>query len=306
MCIRDRVILESTVPVGTTEKLSGWISEERPDLYLPLDSNSTPDIHFAHCPERVLPGYVLQELVSNDRIIGGLTKSSAERAAELYRTFVRGKRIITTARAAELSKLTENAYRDVNIAFANEMSMICESLEIDVWELINLANHHPRVEILQPGPGVGGHCIAVDPWFIVDSAPDLSPLIRTARGVNNAKPDYIFDKIKARATRFKQPNIACFGLAFKSNIDDLRQSPAMAIALNLAESDLGSLYLVEPNIDSLPTSFSDHAHVQLATISEALEVADIIVGLVDHTEFTEIGSDKLKEKIVIDTRGMWS
>jgi len=299
------VVLESTSPVGTTEKLAAWLAEQRPDLSFPQQQKDHADIQIAHCPERVLPGYVLQELVSNDRIIGGMTPGCAEAATRLYKNFVKGDCLTTTARTAELSKLTENAFRDVNIAFANELSLVCDKLGVNVWELIELANRHPRVNILQPGPGVGGHCIAVDPWFIVDSAPDESRLIRTAREVNDNKPRYVIDRVRLRAERFKAPTIACFGLAFKANIDDLRESPAIDIALELAEEHVGDLLLVEPNIDKLPKAFADKGKVSLVEIDAALEQADIVVGLVDHDEFKMLNADVLKEKIVIDVRGMW-
>jgi UDP-N-acetyl-D-mannosaminuronic acid dehydrogenase len=299
------VILESTVPVGTTEKLSQWLADERQDLSFPHQQGEHADICIAHCPERVLPGYVLQELVNNDRIIGGMTPRCAQAALELYKIFVSGECLITTARTAELSKLTENAYRDVNIAFANELSLICDKLDINVWDMIDLSNRHPRVNILQPGPGVGGHCIAVDPWFIVDSVPEQARLIRTAREVNDSKPHFVLDKVRQHAAKFKSPVIACFGLAFKANIDDLRESPALQIALQLAEENLGDLLLVEPNIERLPTVFDTFNNVKTADIEDAVHRADIIIGLVDHKQFKELGRDKLQEKIVIDMRGMW-
>lgn len=299
------VILESTSPVGATEKLSSWLAAERKDLSFPHQKGEHADILVAHCPERVLPGCVLQELVNNDRIIGGMTPRCAQAALALYKTFVKGKCLITNARTAELCKLTENAYRDVNIAFANELSLICDKLQIDVWELIEFSNRHPRVNILQPGPGVGGHCIAVDPWFIVDSVPEQAQLIRTAREVNDSKPYFVLNKVKQHAEKFKSPVIACFGLAFKPNIDDLRESPALQIALQLAKDRVGTLLLVEPNISQLPKSFEAFSDSKLTDIETALNCADIILGLVDHDQFKEIPSKKLNEKIVIDMRGMW-
>lgn len=300
------VILESTSPVGTTEKLAAWLAESRPDLSFPHQRGLGADIQVAHCPERVLPGHVLQELVSNDRIIGGMTDRCSEKAALLYKKFVMGECIATNARTAEMAKLTENASRDVNIAFANELSLICEELEINVWELISLANRHPRVNILQPGPGVGGHCIAVDPWFIVDSAPAVSKIIKTARLVNDGKPQFVVDAVKEKASKFKSPTIACFGLAFKANIDDLRESPALQIAKDLTESSLGKVLLVEPNISSLPSVIQSSDEVELVSTEEAIRRADILVGLVDHEEFKRIEVDALKEKIVMDYRGMWA
>ncbi len=299
------VVLESTSPVGTTERLADWLAAERPDLSFPQSAGAAADVQIAYCPERVLPGQVLQELVNNDRVIGGMTSHCAERASELYRIFVKGECIVTSARTAELCKLTENAYRDVNIAFANEMSLVCDPLGVNVWELIELANRHPRVNILTPGPGVGGHCIAIDPWFIVDSAPELARLIRTAREVNDSKPEHVVRKVLERADRFKTPRIACFGLSFKANIDDLRESPALHIVLRLAEEGIGKLLIVEPNIDELPKSLADNSAVTLVSANEALKDADIVLGLVDHTEFKTLDHTSLNETVVIDTRGMW-
>lgn len=299
------IVLESTSPVGTTEQLANWLAEARPDLSFPHQERDQADIQLAYCPERVLPGYVLQELVNNDRIIGGMSERCAERATLLYKTFVKGECIPTSARTAELCKLTENAYRDVNIAFANEMSLVCDRLGVNVWELIELSNRHPRVNILQPGPGVGGHCIAVDPWFIVDSAPECALLIRTAREVNDSKPRHVVKRVLMKAERFKNPRIACFGLSFKADIDDLRESPAVDICLDLAKSISSSLLLVEPNIGELPKSLADVENVRLCTITEALEEADIVLGLVDHAEFRALSRESLVEKVVIDTRGMW-
>lgn len=297
------VILESTSPVGTTEKLADWLSETRPDLSFPQQTGDEADIKVAHCPERVLPGYVLQELVANDRIIGGMSSKCSELATELYQTFVRGECINTNARTAELSKLTENAFRDVNIAFANELSIICDKLKIDVWELIQLANRHPRVNILKPGPGVGGHCIAIDPWFIVDSAPDEARLIRSAREINDNKPSYVLEKIKIAADQFKRPIIACLGLAFKADIDDLRESPALDITQQILEQEIGEVLVVEPNIKTLPKKLAEKGGV-LVKLEEALEKANTIVVLVDHQEFKKFPSNFLNTKVVIDTRGI--
>lgn len=299
------VVLESTSPVGTTEKLANWLSELRTDLTFPQQAGISADIQIAYCPERVLPGQVLQELVNNDRVIGGMTPHCAKRASELYKIFVKGECISTTARTAELCKLTENAYRDVNIAFANEISLVCDSLEVNVWELIEHANRHPRVNILKPGPGVGGHCIAIDPWFIVNSAPQLTRLIQTARQVNDSKPDFIVDKVKSRACRFKNARIACLGLAFKADIDDLRESPALEIVKVLASDSVGHLLLVEPNITELPKELRDNQNVSLVSLEYAIKNSDIILGLVDHTEIRNLDRDVLSEAIVIDTRGIW-
>lgn len=275
----DLVVLESTSPVGATEQMAAWMAELRPDLSFPQQSGENSDIRIAHCPERVLPGHVIRELVENDRVIGGMTPRCSELARELYQSFVRGECILTDARTAEMCKLTENSFRDVNIAFANELSIICDKLDINVWELIRLANRHPRVSILQPGPGVGGHCIAVDPWFIVDSAPEQARLIRTARAVNDDKPGYVIDRVERAARRFKDPVIACLGLAFKANIDDLRESPALHIASELAERFAGQVVVVEPNVRTLPEALEGKA--QLCELTEALLKADIIVILVE-------------------------
>ncbi|BDF95902.1 UDP-N-acetyl-D-mannosamine dehydrogenase [Pseudoalteromonas sp. KAN5] len=297
------VILESTSPVGATEKLAGWLKEARPDLSYPQDVGDSADIKIAHCPERVLPGYVLQELVSNDRVIGGISKACSEKAVQLYQTFVRGDCIITNARTAEMAKLTENSFRDVNIAFANELSMICDKLKINVWELIRLANRHPRVNILSPGPGVGGHCIAVDPWFIVDSCPDEAKIIRQARLTNDAKPFYVIDQVEQVADQFKRPVIACLGLTFKADIDDLRESPALQIVEELSAKNVGQILAIEPNIQSLPGSLVEK-NVELITLERALEIANIFVVLVDHKQFKAVDKALFASKAVIDTRGV--
>ncbi len=298
------VVLESTSPVGATEQLSAWLAELRPDLKFPHQSSERPDIHLAHCPERVLPGRVLHELVANDRVIGGVTGRCAEQAKALYQTFVRGECIITDARTAELCKLTENAFRDVNIGFANELSMIADHLQVNVWELIALANRHPRVNILNPGPGVGGHCIAVDPWFIVSSAPEQAKLIAMARQVNDSKPLYVIDKVRHAADEFKRPVIACLGLAFKADIDDLRESPALNIVRTLARDQVGRLLVVEPNIRELPAELSELG-VELVALNDALSKANMLVALVDHAEFKQIPLSLVTSKVVIDTRGLW-
>jgi UDP-N-acetyl-D-mannosaminuronic acid dehydrogenase len=299
------VVLESTSPVGTTERFARWLAELRPELSFPHHAGERADVCVAYCPERVLPGRVLMELVSNDRIIGGLTPRCAERAQELYRVFVQGTCHLSDARSAEMVKLTENAFRDVNIGFANELSLICERLQLDVWEVIDLANRHPRVNILQPGPGVGGHCISVDPWFIVDAVPDLARLIRTAREVNDDKPEHVLAKVRGIAERFKDPVIACLGLSFKANIDDLRESPALHIAERLADAQLGHLSVVEPHIPELPRSLQGRNNVRLDPLGAALKAADIILLLVDHQQFRRVEPAQLREKIVIDTRGLW-
>lgn len=290
------VILESTSPVEATEQMSAWLSEARPDLSFPQQKGEEADILVAHCPERVLPGKVLQELISNDRIIGGMTPRCSKAACDLYKIFVKAACIETNARTAEMCKLTENSFRDVNIAFANELSVICDKLDINVWELISLANRHPRVNILQPGPGVGGHCIAVDPWFIVAKTPEQARLIRTAREVNDAKPEWVIDQVKIKIAEFLQANpsktiqdvtVACYGLAFKPDIDDLRESPALEITKQLAEQGLNIL-AIEPNIDELPIGLQ--GLVQLVSVEDA-NVADIKVILVSHKQFKDLENE---------------
>ncbi|WP_028862302.1 UDP-N-acetyl-D-mannosamine dehydrogenase [Psychromonas aquimarina] len=298
------IILESTSPVGTTEKLADWLAEARPDLSFPQNSGDAADINIAHCPERVLPGHVLQELVSNDRVIGGISKSCSDKAVTFYATFVRGECIVTNARTAEMAKLTENSFRDVNIAFANELSVICDKLKINVWELIKLANRHPRVNILNPGPGVGGHCIAVDPWFIVDSCPEEANLIKQARLTNDHKHFYVIEQITRAADEFKRPVIACLGLAFKADIDDLRESPALQIVEQLAKNKIGQLIAVEPNLRSLPEHLL-RMGVEFTHLEHALEIANVVVVLVDHKEFkTAADKTHFAATMVIDTRGI--
>lgn len=295
----NTIILESTSPVGATEQVAEWIAAARPDLAIPADGREG-DVAIAYCPERVLPGKVLHELISNDRVIGGLTRKCAEAARSIYARFVEGDCILTQARTAEMCKLTENAFRDVNIAFANELSLICGRLGIDVWELIALANRHPRVNILQPGPGVGGHCIACDPWFIVSSAPEESRLIRTAREVNDSKPRWVLEQVAAAVRNLdlgRRPVIACYGLSFKPDIDDLRDSPALHITRELSDMGLGDILAVEPHIPRLPPSLTG---VRLADWGEAA-LADVHLLLVDHTLFKEI---PVPQGLRIDTRGM--
>lgn len=301
----DLIIIESTSPVGTTEMVSEKLAAAHSDLAFPHAAGDDADIQIAHSPERVLPGKVLMELVRNDRVIGGISQRCAERAVQLYKVAVDGQCLTTTARTAELVKLTENAYRDVNIAFANEISLVCDELDIDVWETLELANHHPRVNILNPGPGVGGHCIAVDPWFIVHSAPDATPLIRSARQVNDGKPAAIADKIVAAAETFSQPVIAFLGLAYKANIDDLRESPAIEIVDRLADEVTGGFLIVEPHISALPEAFAGKHHVKLVDLDTALESADVIVLLTDHEAFKNVDETLLEGKPVFDTRGLW-
>jgi UDP-N-acetyl-D-mannosaminuronic acid dehydrogenase len=308
----DLVILESTSPVGATEQMAVWLAAARPDLTFPGPESSYADtnidVNIAHCPERVLPGHVVRELVENDRVIGGITAKCSARSVELYKTFVQGECVITNARTAEMAKLTENSCRDVQIAFANELSIICDKLDIDVWELISLANRHPRINILQPGPGVGGHCIAVDPWFIVSKTPEEAQLIHTARKVNDAKPEWVINKVKLAIADFLQANptktvkdvtVACYGLAFKPDIDDLRESPALNITKKIAALHSGSVIAIEPNINKLPSRISAFS---LSTLENAKQNADIHLLLVDHKEFK---NQAIKSEYLIDTKGIW-
>lgn len=305
----DLVILESTAPVGATEKMAMWLAQQRQDLTFPQSHGEKSDIRIAHCPERVLPGKVIQELVENDRVIGGMTRKCSLAALDVYKIFVKGSFTITNSNTAEMAKLTENASRDVGIAFANELSVICDKLGINVWELIDISNKHPRVNILQPGPGVGGHCIAVDPWFIVSKTPELTPLISTARKVNDSKPNWVLDKVKIAITDFLQFDvnkkindvvIACYGLAFKPNIDDLRESPALKISKLINETHSGRTLFVEPNISQLPLNIKN---AELVETSYAISKADIHLLLVDHESFYE---NKPVNGIIIDTKGIWS
>ena len=304
------VILESTSPVRTTEKLVDWMRKERPDLSFPEynDDKSKADVAVAYCPERVLPGNVIEELVENDRIIGGMSSVCTQRAIMLYKAFVNADLIATDCRTAELGKLVENSFRDVNIAFANELSLICDKLGVNVWKLIEFANRHPRVNILQPGPGVGGHCIAVDPWFIVQASPEDSRLIKMARLVNDSKPSFVLNKVLEAVSNtgkdIAELNIACLGLAFKSNIDDLRESPALLISQEIASMGFGSTLLVEPNIDYVPESFLGKDAI-LSDLEEAIYNADIVLLLVDHMSFKSMDLGLLTGKQIIDTRGIW-
>lgn len=298
------VVLESTSPVGTTETMAGWLAALRPDLGFPGHGTDI-DVHIAYSPERVLPGRVLIELVDNDRVIGGLTPACGLRAKELYSLFVQGTCFLTTARTAELVKLAENAYRDLNIAFANELSLVCEKVDVNVWEAIELANRHPRVEILKPGPGVGGHCIAVDPWFIVDSARDVTPLIQTARGVNDAKPAHVAQLVANAARGRKHPSVACLGLSYKADIDDLRESPSVDVVAHLDAALFTEILVVEPHIDTLPDSLATRPKLALTDLDTALAKCDIVVLLTDHAPFRSIDRARLAGKSVIDTRGVW-
>ena len=300
----DTVILESTSPVGTTEALRDLIARVRPDLKCPGLVSETPDISVAYCPERVLPGRILEELTNNDRSIGGVTPRCARKALAFYKRFVRGTCITTDARSAEMTKLVENAYRDVNIAFANELSIISDRMGLDVWEVIRLANRHPRVNILQPGPGVGGHCIAVDPWFIVHGAPEESPLIRTARGVNDGKIRHVIARAEALVEAHPAARVACLGLAFKANIDDFRESPARLVAATLARRFGERIRVVEPYAATLPREF-EGTGAELIDIDTALEQSEILIVLVDHDAFRAVPLAERADKLVYDTRGIW-
>lgn len=284
------VLIESTIPVGTTT-----------GVVLPIlraeAANAADGVHVAHCPERVLPGRVLVELVGNDRIVGGIDAESTEAAAAFYSAFVNGEVLKTDAATAEMAKLSENTFRDVNIALANELSIICDRHGIDPWQMIALANRHPRVNILQPGPGVGGHCIAVDPWFIAASAPDLAQLISTARRVNDNKPDWVMEKIRTAAARFKKPVIGCLGLAFKANVDDLRESPALGIARRVRDEGLGELLVCEPHIAA-------NREFDLTPLDDILRRANVIALLVDHTAFRGLRAEQFAGRALIDTRGV--
>lgn len=301
----ELIILESTSPPRTTQYMAEYLMELRPDLSLD-GACGKPAIHVAHCPERVLPGRVMEELITNDRIIGGMTREATRRAKALYATFCVGELLETDDVTAEMAKLTENAFRDVNIAFANELSLIADNLGIDVWELIELANHHPRVNVLQPGPGVGGHCIAVDPWFIVSAAPEQARLIRMARQVNDAKPEWVIDRVKKSVEGMAAPVVAVLGLAFKPDIDDLRESPALDITQRLAD-DLPhcTVLAVEPHVAALPPALQDRANVRFAEILEAVTQADVVALLVDHQQFRKLPKGILDGKKIVDTKGLW-
>ena len=300
----DTVILESTSPVGTTEQVRDLLAELRPDLTVPGRAGEGADVAIAYCPERVLPGRILHELIANDRVIGGITPRCARKALAFYRRFVRGACVTTSARAAEMTKLAENAYRDVNIAFANELSLVADRLGVDVWEVIRLANRHPRVSILQPGPGVGGHCIAVDPWFLVAAAPEQTPLIRTARLVNDGKVDHVIEQAAALIDARHGAPAACLGLAFKANIDDFRESPALAVSAALAKRFGSRIRIVEPYAAALPSAFAGTG-AQLVDLDTALATCPVMVLLVDHDLFRSVPLEERAGKLVLDTRGIW-
>lgn len=302
---KNLIILESTVPVGATRDLAARLAVLRPDLHIAGACDREGEkVGVAHCPERVLPGHILHELVVNDRIVGGVDEESTRMGVEFYKSFVRGSVQGTDADTAEMVKLAENSFRDVNIAYANELSLICDQLGLDVWRVIRLANRHPRVNILRAGPGVGGHCIAVDPWFLADSAPDKAKLIRAAREVNDAKPQNVTARIANAAQDLPQPVIACFGLAFKPDVDDLRQSPALQITAALAKIRNATILACEPHLRALPPVLAKSGNVRLATLEECLTSADIIAILVGHSAFSQLDAKALSEKIVFDVCGL--
>lgn len=299
------VVLESTSPPGTTRAMADYILERRPDLAVGDDEENA--IFVAHCPERVLPGQIMEEMENNDRVVGGLTPRATELARDLYSTFCTAELLTTDATTAEMAKLTENSFRDVNIAFANELSLICDRLGIDVWELIELANHHPRVNILQPGPGVGGHCIAVDPWFIVSATPEEAKIVKMARDVNDGKPQWVINKVVDAMEGLESPVVAALGIAFKNDIDDLRESPSLNIVRQLAEENPNAdIRVVEPNVDELPKSLAELSNIQKQDLDDAVEAADIVLLLVNHKEILAFDTSKLGSKTVIDTKGVWN
>ena len=305
MGVGNLVVIESTCPVGTTEAVCGWLASARPDLTFPHSDGDASDIRVAYCPERILPGRALEELVANDRVIGGISPACAAAAKRLYELFVEGTCYVTNARTAELVKLAENAFRDVNIAFANEMSLVCGALDIDPWEMIELANRHPRVGILHPGPGVGGHCIPVDPWFIADTAPHLTPLIQAARQVNDGMPKVIADRVIAECDSLDNPVVACLGLAYKSDVADLRESPAIAVIRRLQARLKAQILVVEPFVSTLPADIADHGATKLVDLDDGLAASDVVVLLTDHSVFADISPEPLASKVVIDSRGTW-
>ena len=300
----DCVILESTSPVGTTEAMRDLIAGLRPDLKLPGLTTEIPDVAISYCPERVLPGRILEELTHNDRSIGGITPRCARKALAFYKQFVRGTCVTTDARSAEMCKLVENSFRDVNIAFANELSMIADKMGLDVWEVIRLANRHPRVNILQPGPGVGGHCIAVDPWFIVHGAPEQSRIIRAAREINDAKMHHVLARASELIEASPGVPVACLGLAFKANIDDFRESPARYVAASLAREFGERIKVVEPYAAALPKEF-DGTGAELIDLDTALETCGVLIVLVDHDVFRVVPLEERAGAAVYDTRGIW-
>lgn len=295
------VILESTSPVGTTGQMAAVLQEMRPDLVFPGSGDAGVDVHLAYCPERIIPGRMLRELVENDRIIGGMTPRCAELAASLYKRFVQGDCLLTNDRTAEMVKLTENAYRDVNIAFANELSVLCDRFGIDAWDVIAFANRHPRVSILNPGPGVGGHCIAVDPWFIVASAPEDAKLIRQARLVNDHKPAHVIEKVEQLLLTFPGAKVACLGLTYKPDVDDFRESPALDIALRLTRRLPGRVLCSDPYEHALQHAGHGDLNLTMVPAEQAVDQADVVLILVGHEKFRSLSIPQ--EKTIVDTVG---
>ena len=302
----DLVVVESTSPVGSTGSVSARLAELRPDLSFPHALGDDSDVRVAYCPERVLPGNALAELVENDRVIGGVSPSCAEAAKALYETFVEGECHLTDARTAEMVKLSENAFRDVNIAFANELSIVCDALGVDPWAMISLANRHPRVDILRPGPGVGGHCIPVDPWFIVNADPARTPLMQAARMVNDAKPEWVARRVVEMCSDLDGPVVACLGLAYKSDSDDLRESPAIAVIRGIRRMFGGPIMVVEPHLETLPEELLSDGPCELVDLQSALDAAHVVVLLTDHSSFLEVDPRSLDGKKVLDSRGVWA
>ncbi len=305
--IGNLVILESTLPVGGTEMCCEWLADARPDLSFPHKAGEGSDIRVVYCPERVLPGNTLFEMTHNDRVIGGITPACTMAALQIYQIFSQGGYHMTNTRTAELVKLVENAYRDVNIAFANEISTICNVLDVDPWEVCDIANNHPRVDILRQGPGVGGHCIPIDPWFIVHSVPEEARLIHMARQVNNDRPRRVAEQVISVCKEIKSPVIACLGLAYKADTDDVRESPSISVIRQLRKSYSGRLLVVEPNITDVSLDLTEDYRSELVDLSVALDSANVIVLLTDHKEFRRVRWEQLSlsGRKIIDTRGIW-
>jgi UDP-N-acetyl-D-mannosaminuronic acid dehydrogenase len=297
----ELIVLESTSPVGTTRRMARLLGELRPDLRFPDGSGTEADVDLVYSPERVIPGRTVVELCQNDRVVGGMTPRATERAAALYANFMRGECLMTDDRTAEMVKLVENASRDVGIAFANELSMVCDDLGIDVWQVIEFANRHPRVRILCPGAGVGGHCIAVDPWFIVASAPERARLMRTAREVNDAKPRHVIAKVEAFLENHPEARIACLGLTYKPDVDDFRESPALDIATRLSRAHAGQVLCADPFAAALPEKV--RAKLTVVEAELALAWADAVLLLVGHSDFRKLHQPAGKP--VIDAVGFW-
>lgn len=302
----ELIILESTSPPGTTEGLGERLIQERPDLCLFAETGKS-EIYLAHSPERVLPGRIMIEIVANDRVVGGLTPEGGARAKKLYEVICQGDIHVTDASTAELTKIAENSFRDLNIAFANQLSLMCANLGVDVWRLIELANHHPRVDILKPGPGVGGHCIAVDPWFLVDAFPELSGLTRAGRELNDSMPRHVAQRAASAVNHIDAPTVALLGLSFKANIDDTRESPAVEVVRLVAQNlPTAKVLAVDPHVHLIPQPLEGVQNVELATLEYALADADLVVLLVDHDEFVDLDEANFHTKMVIDTRGAWA